>query len=150
MPVTIFRLLHMQKTPYDPMKDFSQILHTSAYTFGVVVRADSPLKTFEDVIAFAKANPGKFTYATPGAGSSLHIAMEQIALKAGVKFTHVPFKGGPESWAALEGGHVMADADATGWAPLVDAGKFRLLCIWTQERSPRWPDAPTLKELATT
>jgi len=147
MPVTVFRLPHMQKTPYDPMKDFTWIIHTSGYTFGVVVRADSPLKTFKDAIEFARANPGKFTYATPGAGSSLHIGMEQIALKAGVKFTHVPFKGGPEGWAAVEGGHVMADADATGWAPLVDSGKFRLLCIWTEKRNPRWPDAPTLKEL---
>jgi tripartite-type tricarboxylate transporter receptor subunit TctC len=65
-----------------------------------------------------------------------------------VKFTHVPFKGGPEGWAALEGGHVMADArrDRLG-----TAGRCRqvpaALCIWTQERSPRWPDAPTLKEL---
>jgi tripartite-type tricarboxylate transporter receptor subunit TctC len=147
MPVTLFRLPHMQKTPYDPLKDFTWILHTSGYTFGVVVRADSPFKTFKDVIEFAKANPGKFTYATPGAGTSLHIGMEQIAQTSGVKFTHVPFKGGPEGWAALEGGHVMADADATGWAPLVDAGKFRLLCIWTEKRNPRWPDAPTLNEL---
>jgi tripartite-type tricarboxylate transporter receptor subunit TctC len=147
MPVTLFRLPHMQKTPYDPMKDFTWILHTSGYTFGVVVRADSQFKSFKDVIEFARANPGKFTYATPGAGTSLHIGMEQIAQKAGVKFTHVPFKGGPEGWAALEGGHVMADADATGWAPLVDAGKFRLLCIWTEKRNPRWPDAPTLNEL---
>ena len=147
IPVTLFRLPHMQKTPYDPMKDFTWILHTSGYTFGVVVRADSPFKTFKDVIEFAKANPGKFTYATPGAGTSLHIGMEQIAQKAGVKFTHVPFKGGPEGWAALEGGHVMADADATGWAPLVDAGKFRLLCIWTEKRNPRWPEVPTLNEL---
>ena len=147
MPVTLFRLPHMQKTPYDPMKDFTWILHTSGYTFGVVVRADSPFKTFKDVIEFARANPGKFTYATPGAGTSLHIGMEQIAQKAGVKFTHVPFKGGPEGWAAVEGGHVMADADATGWAPLVDAGKFRLLCIWTEKRNPRWPDVPTLNEL---
>ena len=147
MPVTLFRLPHMQKTPYDPLKDFTWILHTSGYTFGVVVRADSPFKTFNDVIEFARANPGKFTYATPGAGTSLHIGMEQIAQKAGVKFTHVPFKGGPEGWAALEGGHVMADADASGWAPLVDAGKFRLLCIWTEKRNPRWPDVPTLNEL---
>ncbi|KAF0104590.1 MAG: hypothetical protein FD144_1119 [Rhodospirillaceae bacterium] len=147
IPVTLFRLPHMQKTPYDPMKDFTWILHTSGYTFGVVVRADSPFKTFKDVIEFARANPGKFTYATPGAGTSLHIGMEQIAQKAGVKFTHVPFKGGPEGWAALEGGHVMADVDATGWAPLVDAGKFRLLCIWTEKRNPRWPDVPTLNEL---
>ena len=145
--MTLFRLPHMQKTPYDPLKDFTWILHTSGYTFGVVVRADSPFKTFKDVIEFARANPGKFTYATPGAGTSLHIGMEQIGQKAGVKFTHVPFKGGPEGWAALEGGHVMADADATGWAPLVDAGKFRLLCIWTEKRNPRWPDAPTLNEL---
>ena len=147
IPVTLFRLPHMQKAPYDPMKDFTWILHTSGYTFGVVVRADSSFKTFKDVIEFARANPGKFTYATPGAGTSLHIGMEQIAQKAGVKFTHVPFKGGPEGWAALEGGHVMADADATGWAPLVDAGKFRLLCIWTEKRNPRWPDVPTLNEL---
>ncbi len=147
MPVTLFRLPHMQKTPYDPLKDFTWILHTSGYTFGVVVRADSPFKTFNDVIEFARANPGKFTYATPGAGTSLHIGMEQIAQKAGVKFTHVPFKGGPEGWAAVEGGHVMADADASGWAPLVDAGKFRLLCIWTEKRNPRWPDVPTLNEL---
>ncbi|MDP3240047.1 MAG: tripartite tricarboxylate transporter substrate binding protein [Reyranella sp.] len=147
MPVTLFRLPHMQKTPYDPLKDFTWILHTSGYTFGVVVRADSPFKTFKDVIEFAKANPGKFTYATPGAGTSLHIGLEHIAQMSGVKFTHVPFKGGPEGWAALEGGHVMADADATGWAPLVDAGKFRLLCIWTEKRNPRWPDAPTLNEL---
>jgi tripartite-type tricarboxylate transporter receptor subunit TctC len=147
MPVTLFRLPHMQKTPYDPLKDFSYILHTSGYTFGVVVRADSPFKTFKDMIEWARENPGKLTYATPGAGSSLHIGMEQIALKAGVKWTMVPFKGGPEGWAALEGGHVMADADATGWAPLVDAGKFRLLVIWTAERSPRWPEVPTLREL---
>jgi tripartite-type tricarboxylate transporter receptor subunit TctC len=147
IPVTVFRLPHMQKTPYDPLKDFSYIIHTSGYTFGVVVRADSEFKDFRQLIEFARANPGKFTYATPGAGTSLHIGMEQIALQAGVKFTHVPFKGGPEGWAALEGGHVMADADATGWAPMVDAGKFRLLCVWTEKRNPRWPDAPTLREL---
>ncbi|HRD77613.1 MAG TPA: tripartite tricarboxylate transporter substrate binding protein [Hyphomicrobiaceae bacterium] len=146
IPVTVFRFPFIQKATYDPLKDFSYIIHLSGYTFGVVVRADSPFKTFQDLIAFARANPNKMTYATPGAGSSLHLGMEQIALQAGVKFTHVPFKGGPEGWAALEGGHVMADADATGWAPLVDSGKFRLLVLWTADRNPRWPTVPTLKE----
>src|SRR5262245_24833695 len=80
IPVTVFRLPHMQKTPYDPLKDFSYIIHTSGYTFGVVVRADSEFKDFRQLIEFARANPGKFTYATPGAGTSLHIGMEQIAL----------------------------------------------------------------------
>jgi tripartite-type tricarboxylate transporter receptor subunit TctC len=146
IPVTVFRFPFIQKTTYDPLKDFSYILHLSGYTFGVVVRADSPFKTLKDLIDFARANPKKMTYATPGAGSSLHLGMEQIALQAGVQFTHVPFKGGPEGWAALEGGHVMADADATGWAPMVDSGRFRLLVIWTAERNPRWPTVPTLKE----
>ncbi len=146
LPITMFRLPHMQKMPVDPLKDFTYIMNMSGYTFGVVVRADSPFKTFKDLVEFARSNPGKMTYATPGAGTSLHIGMEQIALQANVKFTHVPFKGGPEGWAALEGGHVMADADATGWAPMVDAGKFRLLVLWTAERNKRWPDVPTLRE----
>jgi tripartite-type tricarboxylate transporter receptor subunit TctC len=87
------------------------------------------------------------TYGTPGAGSSLHIGMEQIAAKAGIRLTHVPFKGGPETNAAVLGGHTTLQADSTGWKPLVDAGQLRLLAIWTAERSKNWPDAPTLKEL---
>ncbi len=147
IPVTVHRFPSMPKTTYDPIKDFTYIIHTSGYTFGVVVRGDSPLKTFKDLIEFARANPGKLTYATPGAGTSLHIGMEQIAQQAGVQFTHVPFKGGPESLAALEGGHVMANADATGWTPMVEAGKARLLVLWTADRNPAFKDAPTLKEL---
>jgi len=99
------------------------------------------------VVEYAKANPGKVTYGTPGAGSSLHIGMEQIATKAGIKLTHVPFKGGAETNAAVLGGHTTLQADSTGWRPLVDAGQLRLLAIWTAERSKNWPDAPTLKEL---
>lgn len=147
IPVTVHRFPAMQKTTYDPVKDFTYVIHTSGYTFGVVVKADSPVKTFKDLIEFARANPGKMTYATPGAGTSLHIGMEQIAQQASVKFTHVPFKGGPESLAALQGGHVMANADATGWAPMVEAGQFRLLVLWTAERNPRFKDVPTLREL---
>jgi len=98
-------------------------------------------------VAYAKANPGKVSYATPGAGSSLHIGMEQIAGHAGIQLTHVPFKGGAETNAAVLGGHTTLQADSTGWRPLVDAGQLRLLAIWTSERSKNWPDAPTLKEL---
>ncbi len=142
----LMRLPFMQKMTFDPLKDFTWIMNVSGYTFGVVVRADAPWKTFQDYIADAKANPGKINYTTPGVGTSLHIGMEQIAVQAGVKFTHVPTKGGSEAWAAIEGGHIMAQADASGWAPLVDAGKFRLLVLWTGARNPRWPDVPTLAE----
>ena len=66
---------------------------------------------------------------------------------AGIQLTHVPFKGGAETNAAVLGGHTTLQADSTGWRPLVDAGQLRLLAIWTAERSKNWPDAPTLKEL---
>ncbi len=147
LPISVFRLPVMQKVVWDPLKDFTYISHLSGYTFGVTTKADSPFKTFKDVIDFAKANPGKVTYATPGAGTSLHLGMEQIAAKAGVKFTQVPFKGGAETNAAVLGGHTMLQADSTGWKGLVDSGQLRLLCVWTAKRAKSWPDVPTLKEV---
>jgi tripartite-type tricarboxylate transporter receptor subunit TctC len=146
-PITVFRLPVMQKTAFDPMKDFTFISHLSGYTFGVTTAADQPYKTFKDVIEFARANPGKVTYATPGAGTSLHIGMERIAAKAGIKWTQVPFKGGAETNAAVLGKHTVLQADSTGWKPLVDGGKLRLLCVWTEKRTKNWPDVPTLKDL---
>jgi tripartite-type tricarboxylate transporter receptor subunit TctC len=147
IPITVFRLPLMQQTTWDAEKDFTYIVHLTGYTFGVTTSADGPFKTWQDVIEFAKANPAKVTYATPGAGTSLHIGMEQIAAKAGVKFTMVPFKGNAESNTAVLGNHTMLQADGTGWKPLVDAGRLRLLMIWTAQRSKNWPDAPTMKEL---
>lgn len=142
----VMRIPYMQKLTFDPLKDFTWIMNISSYTLGIVVRADAPWKTLQEFVAAAKAEPGKITYTTSGVGGSLHIGMEQIALQGGVKFTHVPSKGGSEGWAMLEGGHVMAQADASGWAPLVDAGKFRLLVLWTEKRVPRFPNTPTLSE----
>lgn len=146
MPITVFRLPQMVKTSFDPARDFTYIINVTGYTFGVVVKADAKWKTFGELIADAKANPGKITYGTPGAGTSLHITMEQIAAMAGAKLTHVPFKGGAETNAAVMGGHVSAVADSTGWGGLVDAKELRLLVIWGGQRSKRWPDVPTLKE----
>jgi tripartite-type tricarboxylate transporter receptor subunit TctC len=147
IPITVFRLPLMQQASWDPEKDFSYIVHLTGYTFGVTTHVDTPFKKWQDVIDYAKANPGKVTYATPGAATSLHIGMEQIAAKAGVKFTQVPFKGNAESNAAVLGNHTMLQADGTGWKPLVDAGKLRLLMIWTAQRSKNWPDVPTMQEL---
>ena len=99
------------------------------------------------MVDFAKQNPGKVTYATPGAGTTLHIGMEQIAQLEGIKLTQVPFKGGAETNAAVLGNHTVLQADSTGWRPLVDAGKLRLLMVWTSQRSPNFPGVPTLREL---
>src|SRR4249920_1186632 len=92
LPITVFRLPLMQEVSWDPSKDFSYIVHLTGYTFGVTTNAESPFKTWKDVIDYAKQNPGKVTYATPGTGTSLHIGMEQIAGMAGIKLTQVPFK----------------------------------------------------------
>jgi tripartite-type tricarboxylate transporter receptor subunit TctC len=144
--ITVFRYPFMRKTTLDPEKDFTYIIGVSGYTFGVVVRSDAPWKTFQEFLAYAKANPGKVNYGTPGAGTTLHITMEQIAKKQGIKWTHVPFKGTSETTGALLGGHIDAVADASGWAPLVNAGQLRLLVIWNAARSKNYPSVPTLRE----
>lgn len=147
MPISMFRMPYMQKTNFDPLTDFDYIIHLTGYTFGVVVRSDAQWQTFDQLVSWAKANPGKLTYATPGTGTSLHITMEQIAGERGITWTQVPYKGSAETVNALLSGEVMSVADATGWGPMVEAGKFRLLVTWGPERTKRYPTVPTLKEL---
>jgi tripartite-type tricarboxylate transporter receptor subunit TctC len=147
MPITVFRIPHMQKASFDPLTDFTWLIHVSGYTFGVAVRADSPWKTWQEFIAYAKANPGKVSYSTPGNGTSLHITMEEIANREGIKWLQVPYKGAADALIALRGGHVTAMADSSGWAEMVDAGQLRLLCTWGENRTRRWPAVPTLKDL---
>ena len=147
MPVTVFRIPHMQKTSFDPLTDFTWVIHVSGYTFGVAVRADSPWKTWQEFIAYAKANPGKVSYSTPGNGTSLHITMEEIAAREGIQWLQVPYKGAADALIALRGGHVTAMADSTTWGEMVDAGQLRLLSTWGVNRTRRWPTTPTLKDL---
>jgi tripartite-type tricarboxylate transporter receptor subunit TctC len=145
LPVGAFRIPHMQKVDWDPLKDFTYIIGITGYTFGVVVKADSQWKTLKEVIDYAKANPGKFSYSSTGNGTSPHLLIEELAQKTGVQMLHVPFKGNADSTQALMGGHVMAQSDATGWGRYVDAGNFRLLVTFGEKRT-KW-NAPTAKEL---
>jgi tripartite-type tricarboxylate transporter receptor subunit TctC len=147
IPVTVMRLPLMSKRNWDSLTDFTYVIHLTGYTFGVTTKSHSKFKTWKDVVEYAKANPGKVTYATTGPGGSLHIGMEQIAAKDGIKLTMVPFKGGAETNAAVLGGHVDLQADSTVWGPLVESKDLRLLNVWTENRNKRWPDVPTLKEL---
>jgi tripartite-type tricarboxylate transporter receptor subunit TctC len=147
IPITVLRLPFIRKTTLDPATDLTYIIGVSGYTFGVVVRGDAPWKSFRELIDYARANPGKLNYGTPGAGTTLHITMEQIAKQQGVKWVHVPFKGTSETTGALLGGHIDALADATGWSSLVNSGQLRLLLLWTAARSKNWPDVPTLREV---
>jgi tripartite-type tricarboxylate transporter receptor subunit TctC len=146
LPITVFRMPFIQKTSFDPTKDFTYIIHITGYTFGIVVKADAPWKTFGELIDYARTNPGKINYGTPGAGTSLHITMEQIAKLKGIRWTHVPFKGVSESMNALLGGHIDVVSDSTGWAGSVDGGQARLLVTWGASRTKNWPNVPNLKE----
>ena len=147
-PMGLFRIPHMQKNrTFDPIADFTYISCLTGYTFGMVVPADSPIKSVKDLIEHAKANPGKFTYGTPGANTSPHLAIEEFSERAGIKLNHVPFKGNADAMVALLGGHIMSVSDSTGWAPHLEAGKVRLLATYGSKRTKRWPDIPTLTEL---
>jgi tripartite-type tricarboxylate transporter receptor subunit TctC len=145
LPITAYRVPHMQKVEFDPINDFTYVIGVAGYTFGIVVMKDSPFKAFKDLLDYARANPGTLSYATPGTGTSLHLAMEEIGAKAGVQFLHVPFKGYAEGAQALMGGHVMVHVDSTGWAKFVDGGTMRLLATLGDKRT-RW-NAPTVAEL---
>jgi len=145
LTVSAFRQPYIQKVDWDPLRDFTYIIGISGYTFGVVVKADSPIKSFNEFLAYGKANPGKLSYGSTGNGTSPHLLMEEVAAKTGVQLLHVPFKGNADSTQALMGGHVMAQSDATGWGKFVDAGTFRLLVTFGEQRA-RW-GAPTAKEL---
>lgn len=147
IPFGAFRIPHMQKVQFDTLTDFTWIICLTGYTFGLVVREDSPIKSIDDLVKFAKANPDKFTYGSPGTGTSPHLAVEEFAQRAGIKLTHIPYKGVAPNLQAVMGGHVMATSDSTGWGPYVDSGKLRLLATYGSKRTTRWPNVPTLTEL---
>ncbi len=147
LPISVFRIPHMQKVPYDTLRDFTWIICLTGYTFGLVVPADSPIRSIAELVAYAKAHPGRFSYGSTGTGTSPHLAVEEFAQKAGIQLNHIPFKGNAENMQAVLGGHTMAASDSTGWAPHVDAGRLRLLATYGSKRTRRWPNTPTLDEL---
>lgn len=147
IPLGVFRLGYTTKINWDPVKDISYIINVTGYAFGIVVPADSPIKNWADFVAYAKANPGKLTYGSPGTLTSPHLTTEFMAQQAGIQLQHVPYKGSAESTLAVVSGQVMAVADSTGFAQQVDAGKLRVINTWGDKRLPKFPDAPTLKEL---
>ena len=147
IPLGVFRLPYTTKINWDPVMDISYIINVTGYAFGIVVPADSPIKTWNDFVAYAKANPGKLSYGSTGTLTSPHLTTELIAQQVGIQLNHIPYKGSAELAQAISGGHIMAAADSTGFAPLVQAGKIRVLNTWGEKRLDKFPDVPTLKEL---
>ena len=147
IPLGVFRLPYTTKINWDPVKDISYVLNVTGYAFGLVVPADSPLKTWTHYVGWAKANPGMLTFGSTGTLTSPHLTMELIAQQQGMELLHVPYKGSADLMQALMGGHIMSAADSTGFAPLVESGKLRVLNTWGEQRLAKFPQAPTLKEL---
>lgn len=147
IPISIFRYPIMMGATYDPIKDFTYVANVAGYVFASYCSTESKLSNWKDVIAFAKANPGKLTYASPGHGTSPNIGMELMAAASGVKFSEVPFKSTSEVNIAVAGNHAMCGATGLDAKPLADAGKLKFVNVWTATPNPKLPGVPTLKEL---
>lgn len=147
LPISVFRLPYTQKITWNPVTEFSYVIGITGYSFGIAVPSDSPIKTWADFVAYAKANPGKLTYATSGIYTTPHLTMEDISHRLGIEMNHIPYKGMAEIMPAILGGQVMAVADSIGFGPHVLSGKLRLLNTWGATRAKKFPDAPTLTEL---
>lgn len=147
MPQPVFRAPFWQKVLWDPLRDVTPIIQISGVTFGVLVRAASPLRALDQLFAFARARPGELSIATNGVGTTPHLVLEQLFTERGLRYIHVPYKGTVELTLAVGSGQVMAGVNSTGFGPEVDAGRLRLLATLGQQRSRRWPQVPTLREL---
>lgn len=137
----------MKERPYDPIKDFQMVSLVVSYPFFLSVAADYPAKSLRDLIARAKANPGRITYAVAGPGSVHHLLGEWVSMEAGVDMVNVPFKGAQQALIELYGGRldVMVET-ATASMGAIRSGKARALALSTAQRFPLMPDVPTIAE----
>lgn len=146
LPLGIYRIPHMQKTSFDPVKDLTHIVCLTGYTFGLAARPDAPYKTLKEMVAYARANPGKVNYGHTGTGTTPHLAIEEFATKAGIELQDIPYKGSAEILQAILGGHIPLMSGTTEFAPHVMAGKLNLLATLGSKRNKAFPNVPTVKE----
>ena len=142
----------MKKVSYDCLKDYTYIIQFLGFSHGMAVRKDAPWKSVQEIVEFAKKNPGKFRMGIRGIGSGHHLAMERLALKTGVKFIMTPYAGDVEALTNLMGGHVDAIFTNLTFLPQVEAGQINLIAIaGAGEKREDWmaafPKIPTLMEL---
>jgi tripartite-type tricarboxylate transporter receptor subunit TctC len=137
----------LRKMPYDTLKDLAPVTMTGTSSIMIAAAPNLPAKSLGDVIQLAKKNPGKLTYASPGAGSSMHLAGELLKQEAGIDMLHVPFKGGAQAYPELMAGRIDLQLDPTfGINRFVQQGKMKAIAVTSAKRDPQAPDVPSVAE----
>jgi tripartite-type tricarboxylate transporter receptor subunit TctC len=141
-------LPHTSKNvPYDPLKDFAPIAVSTTNYLAIVANPNVPFKTIGEMVAYAKANPGKLTVATNGEGGFPHLAFEHLRTMGGFTYTHIPYKGSAAIATDIMGGQVQAGIDGiTGMTPHIKSGRLRILATTNKTRPALWPDTPVAAE----
>jgi len=138
-----------QKISYDPAKDLAPVGIVSTIVQAVIVKKDLPVKSMAELVAYAKANPGKLNYGSSGAGGLTHYAVELFEARTGTHMVHIPFKGGAPATAAVMSGDIdLSFANMTDALPQIEAGTVRGLAVTSLERSPYFPNIPSIHEAA--
>jgi tripartite-type tricarboxylate transporter receptor subunit TctC len=147
MPQPVFRAPWTQKVLWDPIRDTTPILQLTGVTFGLLTHAGSAIRTLEDMFTVAGTRANALTVATNGVGTTPHLLMDQLMALKGLTYVHIPYRGTAEQMLALAAGHVHVGVNSSGFAPYVDGGRLRLLSVFSDQRSKRWPQSPTMREL---
>ena len=135
------------KLSYDSLRDFEPVGLAVSYSYTLMARTDLPLNSLKDVVAYAKANPGKLNYASAGNGSGQHVLAAALWHLAGANVTHIPYKGAQAAYQDLLGGRVDLFFDLSSTArPQVESGRVKALALSGAERNPMHPDVPTILE----
>ena len=128
LPITLYRFPFLQRVSCDPLRDIAPVIQISGVTFGIVVAAESPFHSLQEMIAWARFHPGRLTVGSTGVGSTAHLAMEEVLAIEGVTYIHVPYKGTADQMLAVAGQTVMVGVNSTGFAP----------SIWRQASCACW------------
>jgi tripartite-type tricarboxylate transporter receptor subunit TctC len=133
--------------PYDPLADFAPITRLVAVSNALVVARNSPFRSVADILAAARANPGRLTYSSGGVGTTHHVSSAMMAQMTGIDATHVPYRGAPQGIIAVQTGEVsFAFFNISTLLALIRSGELRALAVSSAERSPYLPDVPTMRE----
>jgi tripartite-type tricarboxylate transporter receptor subunit TctC len=136
-----------KNTPFDPVKDFAPITNAGANIICLAVHVDLPVNSVAELIAYAKANPGKLQYGSSGIGSPHHLAGELLRQKTGIEIVHVPYRGGGATINDLLGGHIkVAFLSLSTAVPHLNSGKIRIVAVVEKSRYAAMPDVPTIGE----